>query len=65
MKMKSLVIATALAMMATGGAFAQSGNMNSMSGVSKDSKSVPAPSQQVHQKDQSPASTDSGAKQEK
>lgn len=74
MKMKTLLIATAVIVMATGNAFAQrSGGMSNTGGTSsqpesgsnaaaptaKDSKNMET------QKDKSPASTNSGAAQDK
>jgi hypothetical protein len=64
MKMKTLLLATAVVALATGGAFAQSSG--SQSGMSAPSGTGPTPAQKVQtQKDQSPASTNAGVKQEK
>jgi hypothetical protein len=64
MKLKTLLLATAVIAMATGGAFAQSNS--SQSGMSAPSGTGPTPAQKVQtQKDQTPASTNSGTAQEK
>jgi hypothetical protein len=65
MKMKTLLLATALIAMATGGAFAQAGGAMSGQSGATTSGTGPTPAQKTQQKDASPAKTDSGAKQEK
>ena len=68
MKINTLLLATAVVVMATGGAFAQtsSGASNSGGAMSQPSGTGPTPAQKSYtQKDKSPASTNSGATQEK
>jgi hypothetical protein len=67
MKIKTLLIAAAVVAMATGGAFAQSsGTGSSGTAMSQPSGTGPTPAQKAQmQKDKSPASTSSGAAQEK
>jgi hypothetical protein len=66
MKIKTLLLATAVVAMATGGAFAQSSSGASGTGMSQPSGTGPTPAQKAQtQKDKSPGSTNSGAAQEK
>jgi hypothetical protein len=66
MKIKTLLLATAVVAMATGGAFAQTSGGTSGTGMSQPSGTGPTPAQKSQtQKDKSPASTNSGAAQEK
>jgi hypothetical protein len=68
MKVKSLLLAAAVVTLATGGAFAQQSSGNP---ASKNEMSAPAgsaqnnPARQTQEKNESPASSDAGAKQEK